>query len=186
MIERKEVELHMNRRLTLFILVCILLLPFAMGCNSKPLESPKFNEEPALREKFMELQAMIKTQDAVKLWAMLDTKSQADAAREAKNVQALYAQATAEEKRKQEESLGLTGSDMTQPIGLWVLKTKQFHQKYGELAESKIEKMAVEGNSGTLHYSEADGDQEKLIFLREDGQWKVWLSMPKLVPSQSK
>jgi hypothetical protein len=37
----------------------------------------------------------------------------------------------------------------------------------------------VQGDNATLHYLEPDGDKEKLIFLREAGQWKVWLTMPR-------
>ena len=59
------------------------------------------------------------------------------------------------------------------------LKTKRFHGKYDELPDSKIEKVTVQGDQATIAYVELDGDKEKLILVREQGEWKVSIPMPK-------
>jgi hypothetical protein len=45
--------------------------------------------------------------------------------------------------------------------------------------QGKIEKVTARGDSATVYLSEPDGDREKFVFLREGGEWKVWLGMPK-------
>jgi hypothetical protein len=40
--------------------------------------------------------------------------------------------------------------------------------------------VSVDGNKATVDYTEADGDQEKLHLVRQDGKWKLSLKdMPK-------
>jgi hypothetical protein len=136
------------------------------------------DEEAAVREKFAELQAAIKDHDSDKLWALLDARSRADAERAAKDIQTAHAQAGAEEKTKQEESLGLNGDELAKLTGMGFLKSKRFHGKYHELPDSQIEKVVVQEDSATIHYLEPDGDKEKAILVRQGGQWKVWLTMP--------
>ena len=49
-----------------------------------------------------------------------------------------------------------------------------------ELAESKkIENVKVEGEQATVEYVEPNGEKEKLKFVRQEGQWKVRLPVPK-------
>jgi hypothetical protein len=110
----------------------------------------------------------------------LDSRSQAEAEQAAKSIQTAYAKAGAEEKAKQEEALGLTAGELSGLTGKGFLKTKRFPGKYRELPESTIEKVTVEGDNATVHYLEPDGDKEKLILVRQEGQWKVWLAMPKV------
>jgi hypothetical protein len=64
--------------------------------------------------------------------------------------------------------------------GIGFLKTKRFEQKYDELPDSIIDKVVVQGNSATIHYHEADGDREKAILVRQNGEWKAWLTMPRV------
>ncbi|HEY7331159.1 MAG TPA: hypothetical protein VH592_26220 [Gemmataceae bacterium] len=150
-----------------------------LGCATKPNEQPSASEEGAVREKFAELQSVIKENNNEKLWAMLDTRSQADAEKAAKDIQTAYKQAGAEEKTKQEEALGLKGMEIAELNGKSFLKTKRFQKKYDEVPEGKIENVVVQGESATIHFLEPDGDKEKAILVRQDGQWKVWLTMPK-------
>jgi hypothetical protein len=156
-----------------------LLISLIVGCSSKPADRSKGEDEVAVRAKFAELQSAIQNRDADKIWNLLHEKSRADADRTAKDIQAAYAKASAEEKAKQEEHSGLGGADMANLTGIGFLKTKRFQQKYHELPESKIEKVVVEGDNATVDYLEPDNDKEKLIFLRQEGQWKAWLAMPK-------
>ncbi len=156
-----------------------LFLVLAVGCSSKTIDGPAAEEEGAVREKFAELQSAIKGHDADKLWKLLDGKSQADADRIAKDIKETHAKSSAEEKAKQEEALGLSGPETAKLTGIGFLKTKRFQKKYDELPESKIEKVVVRGENATVHFLEPDGDHEKLIVVRSDGQWKVWLAMPK-------
>jgi hypothetical protein len=138
-----------------------------------------------LRETFAELQSAVKNRDADKLWALLDRKSQADANREAEAIRAEHARASAEEKAKQEEALGLSGPEVSELTGTGLLKTKRFLSKYDELPESKIDNIVIQGGNATVHYVEPDGDHEKLILVRQEGQWKVWLAMPKVAKGSS-
>jgi hypothetical protein len=155
-------------------------MALAGGCSTKPTDRPVRDEEGAVREKFVEVQSAIKNHDADKLWSLLNSKSQADAERAAKAIQTAHTKASAEEKAKQEEALGLTGTEVAGLTGAGFLRTKRFQKKYHELPDSKIENVAVEGDNATVHYLEPDGDKEKLIFVRQDGQWKAWLAMPKV------
>jgi hypothetical protein len=157
----------------------LLLLAFVPGCATKPTENPPANEEGAVREKFAELQSAMKNRDADKMWALMDGKSRSDADKAAKDIQTNHAKANAEEKTKLEESLGLPGAELAQITGPGILKSKRFQKKYHEFPDSKIEKVVVQGENATVHFLEPDGDHEKMIFVQQDGQWKVWLALPK-------
>jgi hypothetical protein len=171
-----------------FLWVNLVYLVFVVGCTSNSagtpnVTAPPADEEGAVRKKFAELQSAIAGHDAATLWTLLDAKSQADAERAAKEIQAAYAKAGADEKVKQAETLGLSGPDMAELTGPGILKTKRFKKRYSELPESKIEKVVIQGENAVVHYVESDGDQEKLILLRSGAQWKVWLAIPKLPQS---
>ena len=169
----------MSARTYRFSRAIFLLVAFALGCFSRSINNPAADEERAVREKFAELQSAIKSRDTDKLWALLDARSRADAERAAKDIQTAHAKASAEGKIKQEEALGLSGNELAGLTGVGFLKTKGFQGRYHELPDSKIEKVVVQGDSATIHYLEPDGDREKAILVRQDGQWKVWLTMPK-------
>jgi hypothetical protein len=159
--------------------VGLLVMALAVGCSKAP-ERPAAGEEEAARKTFAELQSAIKSQDADKLWMLLDSKSQADAERAAKDIQTAHRTASAEEKSKQEESLGMPGAELTGLTGKGFFKTKRFQKKYHEFPESSIEKIVVQGDNAAVHFLEPDGDHEKMIFVRKDGQWKAWLPLPKV------
>jgi hypothetical protein len=35
----------------------------------------------------------------------------------------------------------------------------------------------IQGDNATVYYLEWDGDKEKAIFVRQQGEWKAWLTM---------
>lgn len=156
--------------------VCFLVL--AGGC-AKPTDHSSAKEEGAVRQTVAAFQTALKERDADKLWQLLDTESRADAERAAKAIQAAYAKATAEDKAEQEKALGLPGAELSGLPGKDFLKTKRFHGKYDELPDSKIEKVTVQGDQATVAYVEPDGDKEKLTLVRQEGQWKLSVPMPK-------
>jgi hypothetical protein len=175
---KKERTLIMSdrvRRLRWKGFLCVALI---VGC-SEPAEQKLLNDDAPVRAKFAELQSAIKARDADKLWSLLDSKSRADAERAAKAIQAAYAKATDDEKTKQEKALGLAGKALAGLTGKGYLKTNRFHSKYHEVPDSSIERVVVEGETATVYYLEDDGDKEKIILVRQDGEWKVWLTMPK-------
>jgi hypothetical protein len=157
------------------VIGCALLV---LGC-SKTTDVSSGGEEGRARETFIALQAALKAHDADKLWKLLDSESQDDAERAAKAVQAAYAKADANEKSEQEKALGVPGEQLAALNGSGFLKTKRFHGKYDELSESKIDQVTVQGDKATVAYTEPDGDKEKASLVRQGGQWKVSLSMPK-------
>jgi hypothetical protein len=156
-----------------------LLLVLAAGC-SKTTEPPPADQEGAVRERFAELQAVLVARDADKLWVLLADRSRADAERAARGIQEAYSRAGPEAKAEQEKALGLTGAELAGLTGKGFLKTKPFQGKYHEVPDSKIERVEVQGDNATVRYLEPDGDKEKLIFIRQGGQWKVWLTVPKV------
>jgi hypothetical protein len=77
----------------------------------------------------------------------------------------------ADKGRAEAGQAGLTGAGL--------LDHKDFQRKYGEVPESKLETVTVHGEDATLRYLEPDGDQEKLTAVRQGGQWKLLLKIPK-------
>jgi hypothetical protein len=151
------------------------------GCiPAKPkTPAPEADEKQAVRETVVAFQSALKAGDAEKLWPLLDSDSQSDAERAAKAIQEAYAKASPEEKTKQEEALGLPGAELAALNGRGFLKTKRFHGKYHEVPGSTIDKVTVQGDTAKVDYTEEDGDKEKLSLVRQDGQWKLSLPMPK-------
>lgn len=158
--------------------MALLAAVFAAGC-SKPSEHSAGSAEGAVREAFTAFQAALKARDADRLWQLLDGDSQADAERAAQAVQAAYAKAPPEEKAEQQKALGLPGDRLAKLTGADFLKTRRFVGKYDELPESKIDRVTVQGDRATVTYIEADGDKEKLSLVRQAGQWRVSVPMPK-------
>ena len=162
----------------------LLLMVSAGGCaNPQTTEAPPADPDASVRQRFAELQAVLKSGDADKLWELLADRSRADAERVAKDIQQTYAKAGPEAKAKQEKELGLPGTELAGLTGKGTLKTKLFRKRYDEVPDSKIEKVEVHGDNATLYYLEPDGENEKLIFLRQEGQWKVWLTVPRFSQS---
>src|SRR5262249_1869299 len=132
-----------------------------------------------VRKTFAELQAAVKAKDADKLWALLSTKSREDAERVAKTVREAYAKSDASEKGKQEKVTGLSGTELKELTGKGYLRSEAFQRRYHDLPGSTVERLVVTGDNATVYYLETDGDKEKCIFLRQDGRWLAWISIPR-------
>lgn len=167
-------------------LCCLVALAgvLAGGCSGPPGPAPAADEEAQVRERFAEFQAAVKAGDADRLWTLLDPKSRADAERAAESVRTSYAAAGAADKAKLEEALGLTGAELTALSGPGYLKTKRFRRKYDEIPESKITRVTAQDGKATVYFDEPDGDHEKALFTRQDGQWRLWLTIPKTAAPQ--
>jgi hypothetical protein len=168
----------MIRRTTRLGWITFSCVVFAVGC-SKTTDLAPVSQEGPVRETFAALQTALRARDADKLWKLLDSESQADAERAAQAVQAAYAKADAKEKSEQDNALGLPSAELAALTAVGFLKTKRFHGKYEELSQGKIDKVALQRDGATVAYTEPDGDKEKLSLVRQDGQWKVSLPMPK-------
>ncbi len=128
--------------------VCLLIL--ALGCA--PPQSVGGQDEKEITETFAAFQGALKKRDADKLWELFDVESQVAAERAGKVIK-------------------LSGMDF--------LKSDSFYQDpYNEIAESKLNRVAVEGDKATAFYTEDDGDKKQLRFVREGGKWKVSGPMP--------
>jgi hypothetical protein len=154
----------------------VALAAFLAGCSATPTAPNK--DEEQVRQAFVAFQEALKARDAEKLWALLDSDSQADAERAAKKVRDEYAKAAPEKRAEQEKALGLPGKELESLKGQGFLKTKRFHGKYDEIPGSKIDKIVVQGEKATVNYTEPDGDAEKLALVRQGGGWKVSVAMP--------
>jgi hypothetical protein len=162
----------------------VLLLAVAAGCDKPPASgsapaSTSPNAEGEVRAAFAELQAVIRTRDADKLWSLLSARSRTEAEQSAKETHAAYEKADAAEKAKQVETLGLSGEKMARLTGPGFLETNRVRKKCDELADGKVTKVTAGADSATVYFDEPDGDHEKIVFVREDGRWKAWLAMPK-------
>jgi hypothetical protein len=147
------------------------------GCSSK--DSPASKEETAIKEVFTAFQKALKDRDGDKLWDLLDKDSRADADREATTIQTEYSKADDKEKKKLEEALKVSSTELSALTGKVFLKSSRFFGKYHEVPESKIDKVTIQGEKATLNYIEPDDDKEKFTLVREDGKWKLVVPMPK-------
>lgn len=152
--------------------ISLLGVALALGCSAKPGDRPVTGtgEEDAVRKKFAELQSAFKSHDAEKLWALLDAQSRTDAERAAKNIQTAYTQAGPEDKTKQEEALGLSGTELAKLDGKGFLKTKRFQKKHHEIPDGKIDKVDIQREHATVYFLDEEDEKEKAIFVRQDGQ----------------
>jgi hypothetical protein len=152
-----------------------------VGCTpaTPKASAPEAADEKAVRDAVVAFQSALKAREAEKLWSLLDSESKADAERAAKAIRDAYAKATPEVKAEQEKALGLPGTELAALTGTGFLKTKRFHGKYHEVPDSTIDKVTVHGDAAKVDYTEEDGDKEKLSLVRQEGQWKLSLPMPK-------
>ena len=157
-----------------FALHAIVVVGFA----ASPIRA---DDTDLLHTKFKELQAAVQAKDADKLWDLLSSKSRNDAEKTAREMRESYAKASPIERSKQEKTLGLNGKDISQLTGKEFLKSATVWKKLRELPESKIARVVIGSDNATVHYLETDGDKEKLIFVRQDNEWKAWLILPRLV-----
>jgi hypothetical protein len=166
--------------------VGLLALALAAGCarqeakDAKEGKAPPEDAEAQVKARFGELQAAAKAGDVERLWALLAGKSQTDAERVAKEVRSAYAAAGAEGKKRQEESLGLSAKELAELTGKGYLRTKRFRRKANEIAGGEYKKVTVEKESATVSFFDPeDNETERVVFVREAGEWKAWLSIPR-------
>jgi hypothetical protein len=173
-------------RLSQLTVVLLVMAAFVSGCSKGPTDPvpvPSDNSaqaEAAVREKFVEVQSAIKAKDTDKLWGLLSKKSQAEAETRAKEIRTAYEQSKSEERSGLEKEWGLPGAELAKLTGVGVLKTSRFVRKVDEIAESTITRVSAASDTGTVYFDEPDGDHEKLNFVREEGQWKAWMTIPKM------
>jgi hypothetical protein len=132
-----------------------------------------------VRERFTAIQAAIKARQTDKLWDLLSSKSRVDADKEAKGIRTACEQASPEEKASQQKDLGLAEKDLLNLTGKGFLGTKRFLRKYDDVAGGTVDRVTAQGDSATVYFTDTDNEKEKMVFLREEGQWKAWLSMPR-------
>jgi hypothetical protein len=156
-----------------------ILVVLSVAAMALPTLSAQGKGEDDIKQAFGQLQGAIKAKAAAKIWALLDSDTQADAEKIAKKVKGVYKKANEKDKAEHETNLGLTADEFAKLDGPLLLKTKRFLGKYDEIPDSKITSIAVQGDSATVNYLESDGDKEKLTYTRQDGKWKVAMPMPK-------
>jgi hypothetical protein len=168
----------------------ILLIVLLIGCTPTPsgktaggdAKAKKADQsEDEIKQAFVSLQGAIKAKDAEKTWGLLAKESQDDADREAKAVKEAFAKAADKDKAEYEKKLELTGKELADMTGKHYVKSRRFYGKYHEIPDSKVEKVVVTGESGTVHYIEEDGDKIKQEVVRETGQWKFVMKVPSAV-----
>jgi hypothetical protein len=150
-----------------------------VGPSSTPGGSPP-EAEGEVRQKFLDLQAAIKARDNDRIWGLLHSKSQADAEERARVIRTAYERASPEDRAKQAEEQELSGEKLARLTGKTFLDTWTFRRKASEVAESTIDRVTAGPDSGTVYFTEPDNDKEKMPFLREDGQWMAWMTMPRV------
>jgi hypothetical protein len=154
----------------------LLLVTLAAG----PARPQGKDAESQVRARFGELQAALKAKDVDRTWKLLAKKSRSDAERVAKDVRSAYAKASPKEKARQEEVLGLSGKELASMTGKDYLRTKRFLRKAGEIARGEFRKVAVETERARVYYFDVDDNEiERVVFVREGGEWKAWLPVVK-------
>jgi hypothetical protein len=161
------------RSTTLNILLILLLGSLAFG--------PVLAGEDEIRQAFGQLQKAIKARDPDRIWGLIDGDSQSDADRAAKAVQVAFGKADGKGKTELEKKYGLSAKELADMSGKLFIKSNRFHGKYYEIPGSKVEAIKVKADTARLTYIEEDGDKEKLSLVRQKGQWKFILPMPKAV-----
>jgi hypothetical protein len=162
----------------------ILFVACLIGCTPTPSEPPKKSggdakQDAEVAQAFKALQAAIKAKDADKIWDLLAKESQADADREAKVVKDAFGKTSDKEKAEYEKRLELTGKELADITGKLYVKSRRFYGKHHEIPDSKVEKITVTGDSGTVKYIEEDGDKITQEVVREQGKWKFVMQIPK-------
>jgi hypothetical protein len=151
----------------------------AAGCAKTPEAAP-VDEEPAVRARFEELQEALKGSDPERVNQLLTIESQADAQGVARFVRAKFAQADDETRKRYRADLDITPDEMMRFNGPLFFKTRPFRERYKEIRDGKFERASIQGDNAKLYYRDDEGEQEKLILIRENGEWRFWLKMPSL------
>jgi hypothetical protein len=169
-----------------FGVAVLTLAAVVAGCSKEPpggipaTGGADPDSEAAVRTRFADVQAAIRAKDGDKLWDLLSLKSQADAEKEAAGVRAAYEQAGAGERATLEKDLGVPAADLAKLTGAGFLKSKLFHDRRGDMADGTVTRVTAQADSATVYFDEPDGDKEKLVFVREAGQWKAWMAIPRV------
>ena len=133
-----------------------------------------------VRARFAELQAALKAKDVNRTWALLAKKSQTAAERVARSVRTAYARANPKEKARLEVALGLSGKEVAKMTAKDCLRMKRFRRKADEITGGEFRKVTIETEGAQVHFFDPeDNDTERVVFVREGGQWKAWLAIPK-------
>lgn len=156
----------------------LYLLLLVGGCARS--ETPPAGDDEGLRvrARFETFQKTLQSGDVETLWAMLSKQSQNEADRAARTLRADYEKADVPAQAAQEKELGLAGADLASLTGRGFLKTRRFQAKYEEARQGKFDGVSAQGDTATVYFFDDEGDREKLLLVREDGQWKFWLKMP--------
>ena len=154
-------------------IVCLMLAGAAFYTGSANADDME-----VLHQKFNEIQQSVKAKDADS-WNLVSAKTQKDADKIGKEVRETYRKASPDEKRKQEQTLGLSAADVQELAGRGFIKSAGVWKKYRDLPGSSITRVTITGDSATVNYLETDGDREKMLFLREGNEWKAWLILPR-------
>ena len=171
--------------------VNVLFSASLIGCGSstpankpvatKPVESAKDNDEQ-IKQAFGNLQAAIKAKDGDKVWGLMAKDARDDAEREAKVMKESFGKLTGDDKAGYEKKVGLSAAELAAITGKAYVKSKTFYSgEVDELPDSKMDKIVMTGDTGILHYIEEKGDKEKLPVVREEGQWRFAVPVPKAV-----
>jgi hypothetical protein len=137
--------------------------------------------EDDIRTAFTALQKAIKARDPDKIWGLIDSGSQADANQKAKAVQAAFSKIGDKDKADFEKKYGLTAKELGDMNGKLFLKSNRFRNKYYEVPGGKIETVKVTGDKAKMTFIEEDGDKEKFSLVRQKGEWRFIVPMPKAV-----
>ena len=157
----------------------ILLAVCMSGC--KP-DAPKVDDKKPdddVKQAWTALQAAIKTKDLDKTWDLLGKNSQVDAEREATAAKEAHGKLAEGAKADYEKRLGLTSAELKAMTGKLYVKSEVFYKKNHEITDSKIDKISVTGDTGTLYSIEEDGDKVNIPLVRDQGKWKFVLEIPK-------
>lgn len=155
----------------------------AIGCAKTP-EAARVDQEPVIRARFEELQKALKEHDPERLNLLLAIESQANAQGIAYSLRRAFTRADEKTIERYRKELGISLEDMTRFNGPMFFKTRPFLAKYGEVADGKFERVSIQGDNATLYYRDEEGEQEKLLLVHENGEWKFWLPMPPLRPAE--
>jgi hypothetical protein len=170
----------------------LIALAFLVGCTpptpNKPDGAKKSEavgaadkNEEEIKTAFAALQSAVKAEDVDKIWGLLAKDSQDEAEREAKVVRDGFGKLTNKKKAAFQEKMGLSAKEMTEMTGKLYLKSKPFTEEVDDLPDSKLDKVVVAGESATVHYTDEEGKRETIDVVREQGQWKFDVSVPKAV-----
>jgi hypothetical protein len=121
------------------------------GCAPTHTGPAAGGDEAAVRDAFAALKGALAERDGDRLRDLLDADTLAAAERSGK-------------------ALKVSASDY--------LKSDHFRGLLEEVPGGQVKKVTIQGDRATVVYDEGDGDDEKLLFVREGGRWKASVPIP--------